>query len=91
MTIELKAIKRYPVKGMRGVDLAEAKISARTDAARITNLVVGDVQRRGRWHEIRIVVDAGQLRLAVFRERIGFGGVVAMAINDQHLNFSASE
>ena len=28
MTIELKAIKRYPVKGMRGVDLAEAKISA---------------------------------------------------------------
>ena len=28
MTIELKAIKRYPVKGMRGVDLKEAKISA---------------------------------------------------------------
>jgi uncharacterized protein YcbX len=28
MTIELKAIKRYPVKGMRGVDLAEATIGA---------------------------------------------------------------
>lgn len=28
MTIELKAIKRYPVKGMRGVDLANANIRA---------------------------------------------------------------
>lgn len=28
MTVELKAIKRYPVKGMRGVDMPQAKISA---------------------------------------------------------------
>ena len=41
MTVEIKAIKRYPVKGLRGIDMPEAHISAHKMIADDRRFVIG--------------------------------------------------
>lgn len=50
MTVELKAIKRYPVKGMRGIDMPEARIAAHhmiTDDRRFVIATQSSVEQDG--------------------------------------------